>query len=202
MSQCAALRDPFTNSCTSRTQLVDAPGARGLTSDVQSRDISRMRTSFAAVSRLTPTELSHIVVLVRDDVRMSDNGRGHAEKPREELTPGMGGRWLVTTLGSSHEWDLDAMTYMRMPSPVSRSGPFPMDGQPMPITRIGRWPRIGSTSLIWYDDPAEPSRHEHWRQSSTILSIAPLPDVQDKAPDPSGGGCSDPASLGVDGNDR
>ena len=32
-----------------------------------------------------------------------------------ELTPGMGGRWLVTTRGSQHVFDLNTMTYTRIP---------------------------------------------------------------------------------------
>lgn len=33
------------------------------------------------------------------------------------LTPEMSGRWLVTTQGSAHVWDLDAMTWERRPGP-------------------------------------------------------------------------------------
>jgi hypothetical protein len=86
----------------------------------------------------------------------------------------MGGRWLVATQGSCHEWDLDAMTYMRIPGPGSLSGPFALDRQPMAITRVQRWPRVGSASLVWYDDPADPDRLEHWRQSSRIVSITEI----------------------------
>lgn len=143
------------------------------------------------------------VVLVRDDLRVSDDGGG-SEKSAVELAPSMGGRWLVTTQGSTHEWDLDAMTYMRMPGAESRSGGFPMDGERVLITRVGRWPRVGSTSFLWCDDPASPDRLEHWRQSSTIVSITPLPDDCNKTPDPVSGGQArrnQPAPLGGDGSD-
>ncbi len=66
------------------------------------------------------------------------------------------------------------MTYMRLPGPESLSGAFSMDGERMRITRVARWPRVGSTSLIWYDDLADPQHLEHWRQSSKIVSITPM----------------------------
>lgn len=91
-----------------------------------------------------------------------------------ELTPSMRGVWLVVTQGSHHVWDLDAMTYTRIPGPASLSGPFVMDGQPMPITRVQRWPRVGSTSLVFYDDPVRPLDYEHFRKSSRIESITPI----------------------------
>jgi hypothetical protein len=45
-----------------------------------------------------------------------------------QLTPDMGGRWLVTTQGTTHVWDLDAMTYLRQPGPTTHAGAFPHDG--------------------------------------------------------------------------
>lgn len=101
----------------------------------------------------------------------------HAAKPDphmpvDELDASMGGVWLVVTQGSRHEWDLDAMTYQRVPGPTSRSGRFAMDGQRMPITRVERWPRVGSTSLVFYNDPNRPFDYEHFRQSSRIESIS------------------------------
>jgi hypothetical protein len=68
------------------------------------------------------------------------------------------------------------MTYMRTPGPASRSGPFALDGQRMPITRVTRWPRVGATSVVWYDDPSAPDSGEHWRQSSPIESITAIAD--------------------------
>jgi hypothetical protein len=89
-----------------------------------------------------------------------------------ELTPEMTGRWLVRTQGSWHLWDLDAMTYMREPGPESKSGSFAHDGKPMTITRVDFWPKVGATSLVFYDDPDDPTK-EQWRWSSTIRMISP-----------------------------
>ncbi|QNJ96471.1 hypothetical protein HZU40_11790 [Mycolicibacterium fluoranthenivorans] len=111
----------------------------------------------------------------------------------DELHASMGGVWLVVTQSSHHEWDLDAMTYQRVPGPTSLSGPFPMDSQRMPITRVARWPRVGSTSLVFYDDPHRPSDYEHFRQSSRIESISRI--------SPTGTGCAAPgSSIGLPGD--
>jgi hypothetical protein len=96
--------------------------------------------------------------------------------PVTALTPGMGGRWLITTRGSTHIWDLDATTYTRIPGSSSGSGPFAFDGRPLPISRVDRWPRIGSTSLIWIDDPYAPDT-TLGRRSSVIVSITALPST-------------------------
>jgi len=58
------------------------------------------------------------------------------------LTPDLGGRWLVTTQGSTHVWDLDAMTYERRPGPESPAGAMAYDGIPHRITRVERWPEV------------------------------------------------------------
>lgn len=89
----------------------------------------------------------------------------------DELSPGMTGTWQVTTQGSYHTWNLDAMTYTRTPQLHSRSGAFEFDNQPMAITRVERWPRVGFTSLVWYADPTNPHPSEHWRRSSRIVTI-------------------------------
>jgi hypothetical protein len=67
------------------------------------------------------------------------------------------------------------MTYRRIPGPDSRSGPFAYDFQPMGITRVQCWPRVGATSLVFYDNPTDPHRFEQWRQSSRIVSITEIP---------------------------
>lgn len=95
----------------------------------------------------------------------------------EELTADTGGRWLVTTQGSTHEWDLDAMTYKRIPGPESRAGAMLQDGEAMKITGVDRYPEVGATSFVWYDDPVHPFAIEQWRQSSTIVSIEKLGDA-------------------------
>ncbi|QYJ03103.1 hypothetical protein KUV85_12245 [Nocardioides panacisoli] len=92
------------------------------------------------------------------------------------LQPGDGGRWLVTTQGSTHIWDLDAWTYTRMPGAHSRSGAFVQDQVANPITRVERWPRVNKASLVWFNDATHPHYVEQWRQSSTIVSIERLPD--------------------------
>lgn len=96
--------------------------------------------------------------------------------PREvrELSTGMQGCWLVSSQHSHHVWDLDAMTYTRIPGPESPSGPFALDLRAMAISRIDRWPRVGSTSLVWFDDPSDPNETEHWRQSSPIVTITEM----------------------------
>jgi len=96
-----------------------------------------------------------------------------------ELAPGMTGRWLVATQGSTHEWNLDTLTYMRIPGPDSLSGPFTLDLERIRITRVSRWPCVGSTTLLFYDDPMRPFDLEHWRQSSRIDSMTELPTTTD-----------------------
>lgn len=92
----------------------------------------------------------------------------------EALTPEMRGTWLVKTQGSEHLWDLDCMTYTRKPGSRSLSGAFTFDHRAVLITRVERWPRVGSTSLLWFDDPSNGEQAEHWRQSSGIVSITEI----------------------------
>jgi len=94
-------------------------------------------------------------------------------EPRDvtALAASMGGRWLVTTQGSQHIWDLDAGTYRRLPGPSSKS--FAHDRHTHRITHIEQYPQVGSRSLVWFDDPTDPGL-EHWRISSTIQSITRL----------------------------
>jgi len=68
------------------------------------------------------------------------------------------------------------MTYRRVPGEQCASGAFAYDGRTVSITRIERWPVIGSTSLVWFDDPSAPAEREQWRQSSTIVRIVEIPD--------------------------
>ncbi|WP_293002611.1 hypothetical protein [Mycobacterium sp.] len=95
----------------------------------------------------------------------------------DTLSPQLAGRWLVVTLGSQHHWDLDAMTYTRIPGRLSLSGSFRFDRVPMAISWVDRWPQFGSTSLVWLYDPDQHDGVEHWRLSSRIISISEmLPD--------------------------
>lgn len=89
-----------------------------------------------------------------------------------ELSPESRGKWLITTQGSQHVWDLDAMTYRRLPG--EGRGKFAHDGRVVRITRVEAWPRIGQTFLLWFDDPEHPELLEHWRRSSRINNIEPL----------------------------
>jgi hypothetical protein len=85
------------------------------------------------------------------------------------LEAGMTGRYLVTSRGSQHVWDLDKMTYTRLPGETSQL--FPYDGQAMEINKVEVWPAVGLVSRVIYDDPDVPEAIEHFRQSSLIRSI-------------------------------
>lgn len=89
----------------------------------------------------------------------------------EELRPEMGGRWEVRTRSSSHIWDLDAMTYTRLPGEDSSLMPY--DEEEMPLTRVDVWPAVGHRTLLFFDDPDDPTM-EHWRICSRIRSITRL----------------------------
>lgn len=90
-----------------------------------------------------------------------------------ELRPGMTGRWLVRTRNSEHVWDLDEMAYTRRPGTTSSQMAY--DGVPVLISRVQRWPCVGSESVVWFDDPLDPLL-EQYRISSTIASITRLED--------------------------
>ena len=68
----------------------------------------------------------------------------------QELTPDMGGRWLVTTQGSTHIWDLDSWTYERRPG--AGRGNFGGDGVPQPIWCVKRFPRVGESFYVELDE--------------------------------------------------
>lgn len=88
----------------------------------------------------------------------------------DALAPGMTGRWLVTTQGTIHLWDLDEMTYERRPGPSTQAGSMLGDGSPQPITRVESWPIVGACSLVWFDRPGD-WLIEEYRISSTVVSI-------------------------------
>jgi predicted MFS family arabinose efflux permease len=90
-----------------------------------------------------------------------------------EMWGGLGGRWLVRSRKSRHVWDLDAGTYMRVPSSTSQT--FQHDGVPHRITMVEWWPRLGQRSFVWFDNPDDPASLEHYRVSSPIQSIERLP---------------------------
>jgi hypothetical protein len=66
---------------------------------------------------------------------------------------------------------MDNRTYTRFPGAASLSGAFDYDGEPQRITRVDRYPEVGSYFLVWFDDPADPERREQFRRSSVIERI-------------------------------
>ena len=85
----------------------------------------------------------------------------------DELTEDMTGKYLVTTQGSTHLWDLDARHYVRNPGPESLSIGFAdhHNNRPLQWTKVERWPVVGDTFLtILHGDMP-------WHRSSTIRSI-------------------------------
>lgn len=99
------------------------------------------------------------------------DNREQTPTTKRALGPDDVGQWLVFTQGSVHLWDLDARTYRRQPG--NGRSRFEWDGRTVRITHVGRWPVVGQTSLVWFDDPARPDKVEQWRQSSTIREIRP-----------------------------
>jgi len=98
-----------------------------------------------------------------------------------ELTPTTRGTWLVTTDTSCHVWDLDNMTYQRLPG--SRAPLLRFDQQMLAITRVECWPKVGQQSLIYYDDPNAPWLVEQWRLSATTIRIELLEDQAESQAD-------------------
>ncbi len=95
-----------------------------------------------------------------------------------ELAPGMGGRWLVTTRGSQHVFDLDRMTYTRLPG--EGRGQFIGDGVPQRIWRIGTWPKVGSEFYLEWDWTYS---QVQTRLSSTVQKIERLADDEPETED-------------------
>lgn len=50
------------------------------------------------------------------------------------------------------------------------------DGVAVPIGRVAVWPDVGQQSLLFYDDPNDPST-ERYRVCPTIESITAMPAV-------------------------
>ena len=111
-----------------------------------------------------------------NDTNQRDHQWETTGEQADELTPQNTGRWLITTQGTVHLWDLDQMTYVRMPSEASKPGSMGHDHRPVPLTRAVRWPKIGECSCIWYDDP-DSKLWEHWRISSEVQKIERLADT-------------------------
>ena len=100
----------------------------------------------------------------------------------EELTAESKGRWLVTTQGTRHIWDLDAMTYARFPGAESLRGSCLADAEDLPIIDVGRYPRVGDVSEVLCGNPNMPGML-HWRRSSTVARIERLGMVGDDEPE-------------------
>ncbi|TLP98616.1 hypothetical protein FEF26_04255 [Nesterenkonia salmonea] len=94
----------------------------------------------------------------------------------QQITPEDTGRWLITSQGTQHIWDLDKMTYMRMPSAASKSGSRVYDNMPMQITRVVWWTEVGDRAYLWFDDLEHPRFFERYRMSSVIRKIERLSD--------------------------
>ncbi len=97
-----------------------------------------------------------------------------------ELTADTGGRWLVTTQGSQHVWDLDAWTYERRPG--RGRGQFVGDGVAQRIWSVGRFPKLGESFYVELDDTVD---QVQTRLSTEVVRIErlsdPLPDDVNQA---------------------
>lgn len=91
--------------------------------------------------------------------------------PVLELTPDMGGRWLVETeSGSRHLFDLDAFEYARR----SQSGKVRKgldERRPRAIAEIEQWPRVNAAFQLWLEINR---RSDLWVSSSFVTRIVPL----------------------------
>ncbi len=90
----------------------------------------------------------------------------------DALTPESVGDWMVLTKGSTHIWEVgadDAIHWTRFPGRTAAW--FDDDVTRVRLTRVDRWPQVGKSSLLWFDDVNHPVFVEQWRRSSTILSI-------------------------------
>ncbi len=88
------------------------------------------------------------------------------------LAPGMSGRWLVSTVTSDHDWDLDNHRYTRHPrrgAPVMRH-----DNLPQALEAVHIWPLVGFVSILSITDPQRLGR-THRVRTAQIVCIFPLP---------------------------
>lgn len=93
----------------------------------------------------------------------------------ENLTGAEGGCWTVTTLSSTHRFDLDAMTVTRIPG--SDAVPT-INDQTRPLLEIVTC-TVGARghSLMTPDDRDSPFLEHYWHLSMQVTSIEPaLPD--------------------------
>lgn len=92
----------------------------------------------------------------------------------ESLDASATGVWLVTTAGSRHIRD-----YSRSPDiywtrlPGEGSPNLGADNQAHRLTQVELWPRVGTSTLVFFDDPDDIVL-EQWRISSPIVKIEEL----------------------------
>ncbi|WP_104169317.1 hypothetical protein [Cryobacterium sp. M23] len=96
-----------------------------------------------------------------------------ADERTEELTGAEGGCWIVTTLGSTYEFDLDAMTVTRIPG---EGAGRTVNDRTRPLLEIVRC-AIGARGY-WLMNPEDDESafvENYWQLSTTIRSIDPAP---------------------------
>lgn len=89
-------------------------------------------------------------------------------RAKRRLEPDDTGLWLVKTAHSAQVWDMDTGRWMRVPG-EGRSV-FPGDNEWLTIYRIGNWPEVGLSVLVYLDDPVH-HHMEQWRASTPVTSI-------------------------------
>lgn len=104
---------------------------------------------------------------------MTGNVREACTQMTDNLTGAEGGCWIVTTLGSTHRFDLDAMTVTRIPG---KGAGRTVNDQTRPLLQIV-YCAVGARGY-WLMSP-EPTESEfleyYWHLSSTIQRIDPAP---------------------------
>ena len=92
----------------------------------------------------------------------------------DSLTGAEGGRWIVTTIGSAHSFDLDAMTVTRLPG---KGAAATLNDQTRPLIEIVHCTVGARGYWLMSPEPDESDSVEHfWHLSSTIQSIEPVAD--------------------------
>ncbi len=107
---------------------------------------------------------------------MTEAEPSDSDESTAALTPCHSGKWLVTTITTCHLWDLDRLTYQRIPGTNSHAMRY--DRQVMRIIRVDWWPIVGRQFLIHIYDPLQPQFTPIHRLSATIVWIDPT-----RAPD-------------------
>jgi hypothetical protein len=96
-----------------------------------------------------------------------------ASERTEELTGAEDGCWIVTTLASTYQFDLDAMTVTRIPGErASRT----VHDRTRPLLEIVRC-AVGERGywLMSPEDDVSAFVENYWQLSTTIQSIDPTP---------------------------